>query len=372
MRRHRWSDRRDARMPLDPRFRAIFDTPEGAGFCADRCSSPGPGAEPPRPGLRVGAGGLSGRPALSGRRAAGGRHPAMGRCSCVRSLIRDCRPPARVQPEPGRRRCMTHQVADVGVGTGAGVSRRAAGEDTRVVELSCGVPVRAVDSVDLTSGWSQDERDYLDLDGHWRFTLRPGDVGTSDRWSSGSFGQRPLAGCGGSRCHGICTARPGLAPTTAAAMRTGTAFRDGYAWSGGSTRPAPGRPVRQGLFLGVKLRRVHLPRWHACRRTGPPRPRLRDGRQCGHPAGARNLLAVRVYRRPWYRPGATGPEAISGGTELPHKPVDYWPYAGITRGVFIEATAQVTVSKLITSARHGRLAVAAAVFNHGDRPPAAA
>jgi len=83
---------------------------------------------------------------------------------------------------------------------------------------------------------------------------------------------------------------------------------------------------------------------------------------------ARNLLAVRVYRRPWYRPGVTGPEAISCRTELPHKPVDYWPYAGITRGVFLEATAQVTVSKLIASARHGRLVVAAVVFNHGDGP----
>jgi beta-glucuronidase len=84
--------------------------------------------------------------------------------------------------------------------------------------------------------------------------------------------------------------------------------------------------------------------------------------------GAGNLLAVRVYRRPWYRPGVTGPEAISSRTELPHKPVDYWPYAGITRGVFLEATAQVTVSKLITSARHGRLVAAAVVFNHGDGP----
>src|SRR6202011_5038545 len=84
--------------------------------------------------------------------------------------------------------------------------------------------------------------------------------------------------------------------------------------------------------------------------------------------GSRNLLAMRVYRRPWYHPGVTGPEAISCRTELPHKPVDYWPYAGITRGVFLEATAQVTVSKLLTSARHGRLAVAAVVFNHGDGP----
>jgi beta-glucuronidase len=84
--------------------------------------------------------------------------------------------------------------------------------------------------------------------------------------------------------------------------------------------------------------------------------------------GAVNLLALRVYRRPWYRPGLTGPDAISCRTELPHKPVDYWPYAGITRDVFIEATAQVTVSKLITSAGDGRLAAAAVVFNHGAGP----
>ena len=36
--------------------------------------------------------------------------------------------------------------------------------------------------------------------------------------------------------------------------------------------------------------------------------------------------------------------------------------------MFIEATAQVTVSKLITSAGDGRLTAAAVVFNHGAGP----
>src|SRR5262249_54393532 len=94
-------------------------------------------------------------------------------------------------------------------------------------------------------------------------------------------------------------------------------------------------------------------RWTSVRCSGPA-PGICW--RCGYTAG-------RGAARGWL-----GPAAISCDTELPHKPVDYWPYAGITRGVFIEATAQVTVSKLITRARRGRLAAAAVVFNHGAGP----
>ena len=155
---------------------------------------------------------------------------------------------------------------------------------------------------------------------------------------------------------------------------TGTAFRDGYAWYrvGFSAPDAwSGRFVKV-CFLGVSYAAsVYLNGTLVAEHEGGHTPFTMDVSAVLLP-GARNLLAVRVYRRPWYRQGVAGLAAISCRTELPHKPVDYWPYAGITRGVFIEATAQVTVSKLLTSARHGRLAVAAVVFNHGAGRPAAA
>jgi beta-glucuronidase len=210
------------------------------------------------------------------------------------------------------------------------------------------------------------ERDYLDLDGRWRFAFDPDDVGTSDGWMLGSFDD--------GRWQVVEVPLPwdlydtaGFAGYDGSSYGTGTAFRDGYAWYRVGFN-APGTWSGQFVkicFLGVNYAAsVYLNGALVAEHEGGHTPFAMDAGAVLRP-GARNLLAVRVYRRPWYRTGATEPAAISCSTELPHKPVDYWPYAGITRGVFIEATAQVTVSKLIASARHGRLAVAAVVFNHG-------
>jgi beta-glucuronidase len=213
------------------------------------------------------------------------------------------------------------------------------------------------------------ERDYLDLDGPWRFAFDPDEAGTSEGWM--------LAGFDDGRWQVVEVPLPwdlydtaGFGSYDGSRYGTGTAFRDGYAWYRAGFR-APGMWSGRFVkicFLGVNYSAsVYLNGTLVAEHEGGHTPFAMDASAVIRP-GARNLLAVQVYRRPWYRPGVTGPEAISCRTELPHKPVDYWPYAGITRGVFLEATAQVTVSKLITSARHGRLAVAAVVFNHGDGP----
>ena len=213
------------------------------------------------------------------------------------------------------------------------------------------------------------ERDYLDLDGRWRFAFDPGDAGTSDGWM--------LAGFDDGRWQVVEVPLPwdlhdtaGFGSYDGSGYGTGTAFRDGYAWyrvGFGAPGTWSGRFVKV-CFLGVSYAAsVYLNGTLAGEHEGGHTPFALDVSAALRP-GAANLLAVRVYRRPWYRPEPTGPAAISCDTELPHKPVDYWPYAGLTRGVFIEATEQVTVSKLITSARHGRLAAAAVVFNHGAGP----
>ena len=213
------------------------------------------------------------------------------------------------------------------------------------------------------------ERDYLDLDGRWRFAFDPDDAGTRGGWMLPGFDD------GGWRAVEVPLPwdlydTPGFGRYDGSRYGTGTAFRDGYAWYRvGFSAPGtwPGRFVKV-CFLGVSYAAsVYLNGTLAGEHEGGHTPFALDVSASVRPGGG-NLLAVRVYRRPWYRPGPTGPVAISCDTELPHKPVDYWPYAGLTRGVFIEATAQVTVSKLVTSARHGRLAAAAVVFNHGARP----
>jgi beta-glucuronidase len=241
-----------------------------------------------------------------------------------------------------------------------------------------GTAVRAVDGFPVVFQYGQPvpsfdvradvpgERDYLDLDGRWRFAFDPGDAGPGDGWM--------LAGFDDGRWQVVEVPLPwdlydtaGFGSYDGRSYATGTAFRDGYAWYRvGFSAPGTwsGRFVKI-CFLGVSYAAsVYLNGTLVGEHEGGHTPFALDVSAAVRP-GEENLLAVRVYRRPWYRPGATGPVAISCDTELPHKPVDYWPYAGITRGVFIEATAQVTVSKLLTSARHGRLAAAAVVFNRG-------
>jgi beta-glucuronidase len=244
-----------------------------------------------------------------------------------------------------------------------------------------GTAVRTVDGVPVVFQYEQPvpsfdvradvppERDYLELDGRWRFAFDPGDVGTGDGWMRAGFDD--------DRWQDAEVPLPwdlydtaGFGSYDGSSYGTGTAFRDGYAWyrvGFGAPGAWAGRFVKI-CFLGVNYAAsVYLNGALVAEHEGGHTPFAVDATPVIRP-GAVNLLAVRVYRRPWYRPGPTGPEAISCRTELPHKPVDYWPYAGLTREVFIEATAQVTLSKLITSARDGRLAAAAVVFNHGAGP----
>jgi len=244
-----------------------------------------------------------------------------------------------------------------------------------------GTAVRAVDGVPVVFQYGQPvpsfdvraeipaERDYLDLDGRWQFAFDPGDVGASDGWMRPDFDE--------GRWQAVDVPLPwdlydtaGFGGYDGGRYGTGTAFRDGHAWyRAGFSAPGTwsGRFVKI-CFLGVNYAAsVYLNGTLVAEHEGGHTPFAMDVSAVLRP-GARNLLAVRVYRRPWYRQGMTEPAAISCESELPHKPVDYWPYAGLTRGVFIEATAQVTVSKLLTHARDGRLAVAAVVFNHGAGP----
>src|SRR5207244_1232488 len=83
-------------------------------------------------------------------------------------------------------------------------------------------------------------------------------------------------------------------------------------------------------FLGVNYAAsVYLNGTLVAEHEGGHTPFAMDASAVIRPA-ARNLLAVRVYRRPWYRPGVRGPEAISCRTELPHSPVAHRRPAMVT------------------------------------------
>lgn len=82
-----------------------------------------------------------------------------------------------------------------------------------------------------------------------------------------------------------------------------------------------------------------------------------------------NTIAVRVYRRPDFENyfDLEDAERVWDLDDLPHAPVDYWPYAGITRDVYLEGTNKITVSKILTNARDGSLDVYAVIYNTDDQ-----
>jgi hypothetical protein len=80
-------------------------------------------------------------------------------------------------------------------------------------------------------------------------------------------------------------------------------------------------------------------------------------RDRGRPRGAPRLVRGLLLER------AAGHRRLRD----PYKPVDYWPYAGITRSVWIEAVAETSVPKVLINAVDGVLEVRAVVENTGGR-----
>jgi beta-glucuronidase len=148
------------------------------------------------------------------------------------------------------------------------------------------------------------ERDYLDLDGRWRFVFDPDEAGTSEGWM--------MAGFDDGSWQVVEVPRPwdlydtaGFGSYDGSRYGTGTAFRDGYAWYRAGFR-APGSWSGRFVkicFLGVNYAAcVYLNGTLVAEHEGGHTPFAMDASAVIRP-GARNLLAVRVYRtRSWTSP----------------------------------------------------------------------
>ena len=183
------------------------------------------------------AGGV-GLPLRYWRRASrASREAAASTSSVPESLVRDLLTLA--WRGGGRQECMTFWRASA---------------SARGRELSVGTAVRTVDGFPVVFQYGQPipsfdvraevpgEREYLDLDGRWRFAFDP-----DEAW------RRVRAGCwrvsttaaGRSlrfRCRGTCTTRPGSAATTAAATARAPRFVTATPGTApGSARRVPGR-----------------------------------------------------------------------------------------------------------------------------------
>ncbi|MFE3855040.1 glycoside hydrolase family 2 protein [Streptomyces griseorubiginosus] len=217
-------------------------------------------------------------------------------------------------------------------------------------------------------GWRTHEptRDYLSLDKRWRFRFDPEDRGLDEGWQSPRHDDRSWGRIDVPSAWDLLDT-PGFGSETAPFGR-GTAFDDGYAWYR-TTVDVPAswraRHVRIAFLAAGYSAEVWLDGRHLGKHEGANSPFALPVAGALRP-GTRQTIAVRVFRRASYTDyTSTTPQPVTDDHELPYKPVDYWPYAGLTRSAWIEAVPQVTVAKLLVSAVSGRLEGHAVVENHG-------
>jgi len=220
-------------------------------------------------------------------------------------------------------------------------------------------------------GWAHHEpgRAYLSIDGDWTFRFDPYDEGLTNGW------HLPETGNAGWDTIAVPSAwdlkdTPGFDGYDGASFGTGTAFQDGYAWYRTRVR-IPGTWVRKRVHLNFLAVNYRADVWVDGRYVGahegghtpfalPVSRRLRPGYDA--------VIVVRVHRRASFSDYTTGSGPVTDELAVPWKPVDYWPYAGITRSAWLEAVPEVTISKVLVAAEDGRLDARAVVANYGARP----
>ncbi|GAA4313075.1 hypothetical protein GCM10023086_33870 [Streptomyces venetus] len=218
-------------------------------------------------------------------------------------------------------------------------------------------------------GWRTHEptREYLSLDKRWRFRFDPGNKGLGEGWQSPRFDDTSWGRIDVPSAWDLL-GTPGFASETAP-FGKGTAFTDGYAWYR-TTVDIPGswraRHVRIAFLAAGYSAEVWLDGTYLGKHEGANSPFALPAAKALRP-GARQTIAVRVFRRASYTDyTASSPQPVTDDHEIPYKPVDYWPYAGLTRSVWVEAVPPVTVAKLLVSGADGRLEARAVVENHGS------
>ncbi|MFC9504220.1 glycoside hydrolase family 2 protein [Streptomyces sp. NPDC057002] len=250
--------------------------------------------------------------------------------------------------------------------------------DTHPATEPSGTHVREVGGTDVVfqygavlpafDGWRTREptRDYLSLDRRWRFRFDPGNQGLGEGWQSPDLDDRAWGLIDVPSAWDLLDT-PGFGSETAP-FGKGTAFTDGYAWYRTAV-DVPGswraRHVRMAFLAAGYSAEVWLDGVRLGKHEGANSPFALPVSGALRP-GRRQTIAVRVFRRASYTDyTATPPQPVTDDHEIPYKPVDYWPYAGLTRSAWIEAVPRVTIAKLLAVGANGRLEARAVVENHG-------
>jgi beta-glucuronidase len=219
-------------------------------------------------------------------------------------------------------------------------------------------------------GWltHQPERQYVDLDSTWRFAPDPDARGVDRGWNQPGFDDSRWMSVAVPSSWDLFDT-PGFSTLDGSAFGRGTAFLDGYGWFRRQVELPESRPDRHlrinflavGYSADVWLDGAYLGKHEGA--SAPfslpiPTPERRTRRR---------TLVVRVYRRASYTSYlAASAIPVNDVLEVPWKPVDYWPYAGITRSVWIESVAATSIAKLLVSAVPGRIDVRVVLTNHSE------
>ncbi|NUU06167.1 glycoside hydrolase family 2 TIM barrel-domain containing protein [Leifsonia sp. C5G2] len=218
-------------------------------------------------------------------------------------------------------------------------------------------------------GWrtAEPKRDYLRLDGTWRFAFDPDGTGLSRGWHSPDFDDRSW------QSQAVPSAwdlygTPGFGSLDGTDFGTGTAFQDGYAWYRKTvvltgtwrTRHIRLNSLGAGYSAEIWFDGTLLGKHEgASQAFSMPLPESRR-------ADGRHTIAVRVFRRASYLDYANGNTPVTDDREVPYKPVDYWPYGGLYRSLWLEGVARTSISKILVASAGDRLTARIVLENNSD------
>lgn len=241
---------------------------------------------------------------------------------------------------------------------------------THVVDIDgLGVAFAYGQVIPSFDGWARQEqtRCYQYFGDDWRFSFDPDAVGEGEDWASTDFDDSTWSNIAVPSTWDLLDT-PGFADLDGGTFGQGTAFVDGFGWYRRRVRldhSWEGRVLRL-CFLGV----------------GHSADVWFDGEHLGKHEGANgpfaltlpesavtdqeHVLAVRVYRRASYPDYTTNATPIYDDRAVPCKPVDYWPYAGITRPVWLEGVSPVSIAKLLVKATTDGITLHAIIENRSN------
>lgn len=214
--------------------------------------------------------------------------------------------------------------------------------DGKNIAFEYGKPIPSFDTYKL----NQPGREYLSLNGIWKFTLDPSNIGITQKpeWYTTSFNDASWE-------------EQKIPGSWDIYNNKAYQYYDGYVWYRRHfTVPSSWAEKFVKInFLAVNYKcQIWVNNQYVNYHEGGYTPFSLDLSHCLR-YGADNLIAIQVWRRKW---GEVNNDQIFPGI------ADWWPFGGITREVYLEATPQVTVSKIICYGKENYLYADIIVFNH--------